>query len=100
MHSFSRCTLSTLLDSSSAISDPSVLALWAAHEVGGGGVGVGGGMDGPLLVGVVVVETEVEVEVGVAILEVSSSSSSSSSSSAAEVPAAGSIPCMAIFFFS
>ncbi len=96
MRSFSRHTLSSLLDSSSAISDLSVLAFLAAREVGGGG---GGGIDGPLVV-LVVVETEVDVWVGVTFPEVSPSSSSSSSYNAAEVPATGSNPCMAIFFLS
>ncbi len=45
-----RGALSTLLDNSSAISDPSVLAFLAAHEIGGGG----GGMDDPLVVEVLV----------------------------------------------
>ncbi len=67
MHSINRRALSALLDSSSAISDPSVLPLLAACEVGGGGGG-GGGMDVPL---VVVVELEVDVGVGVAIPGVS-----------------------------
>ncbi len=49
MHSFSRRALSALLDSSSAISDQSVLGFLAAHEVGGGGGG-GGVMYGPLVV--------------------------------------------------
>ncbi len=93
MRSFSRRALSALLDSSSAISDPSVLAFLAAREVSGGG----GGLDGPLLL---VVEMEVEVGVGVAFPEVSSSSSSSSSSSISQVPAVGFNPCVAIFFFS
>ncbi len=92
MYSFSRCALSDLLDSSSAISEPSVLAFLAAHEVGGGG-----DMDGPLVV-VMVVEVQVEVGVGVAVPEVSSSSSSSSISCGAKVPATGSSPCVAIFF--
>ncbi len=90
MHSFSRCALSDHLDSSSAISEPSVLAFLAAREEGGDG-----GMDGPL---VVVMVVEVEVGVAVAFPEVSSSSSSSSSSSAAEVRTTGS--SLAIFFLS
>ncbi len=97
MRSFSRRALSSLLDSPSAISDPSVSAFLAAREVGGGG----GCMDGPLVVVVEVeVEVEMEVEVVVAVPEVSSSSTSSSGSSAAEVPAAGCSPCMVNFFLS